>query len=84
MDIAFCYENVLPARGGCGTYIADLARLYDSFFETYTGAPVLRIDTNRLDFILDTSAQQKVIDSILTTAGARDQGSGVSRPTTDD
>jgi UDP-glucose:(heptosyl)LPS alpha-1,3-glucosyltransferase len=26
MDIAFCYENVLPERGGCSTYIADLAR----------------------------------------------------------
>lgn len=26
MDIAFCYENVLPARGGCATYISDLAR----------------------------------------------------------
>jgi UDP-glucose:(heptosyl)LPS alpha-1,3-glucosyltransferase len=26
MDIAFCYEKVLPARGGCETYIADLAR----------------------------------------------------------
>jgi UDP-glucose:(heptosyl)LPS alpha-1,3-glucosyltransferase len=26
MNIAFCYENVLPARGGCETYIADLAR----------------------------------------------------------
>jgi UDP-glucose:(heptosyl)LPS alpha-1,3-glucosyltransferase len=26
MDIAFCYENVLPSRGGCETYIADLAR----------------------------------------------------------
>jgi UDP-glucose:(heptosyl)LPS alpha-1,3-glucosyltransferase len=26
MKIAFCYENVLPARGGCGTYIGDLAR----------------------------------------------------------
>src|SRR6185312_2074330 len=26
MDIAFCYESVLPARGGCETYIADLAR----------------------------------------------------------
>src|SRR6267378_1156924 len=26
MKIAFCYENVLPARGGCGTYICDLAR----------------------------------------------------------
>jgi UDP-glucose:(heptosyl)LPS alpha-1,3-glucosyltransferase len=26
MNIAFCYESVLPARGGCETYIADLAR----------------------------------------------------------
>src|SRR5260221_7032134 len=26
MDIALCYESVLPARGGCETYIADLAR----------------------------------------------------------
>jgi UDP-glucose:(heptosyl)LPS alpha-1,3-glucosyltransferase len=26
MNIAFCHENVLPERGGCETYIADLAR----------------------------------------------------------
>src|SRR5687768_14784508 len=26
MNIAFCYESVLPERGGCETYIADLAR----------------------------------------------------------
>jgi UDP-glucose:(heptosyl)LPS alpha-1,3-glucosyltransferase len=26
MDIAFCYESVLPTRGGCETYIAALAR----------------------------------------------------------
>jgi UDP-glucose:(heptosyl)LPS alpha-1,3-glucosyltransferase len=26
VDIAFCYESVLPERGGCETYIADLAR----------------------------------------------------------
>ena len=26
MDIALCYESVLPARGGCETYISDLAR----------------------------------------------------------
>jgi UDP-glucose:(heptosyl)LPS alpha-1,3-glucosyltransferase len=25
MDIAFCYESVLPSRGGCETYIAGLA-----------------------------------------------------------
>jgi UDP-glucose:(heptosyl)LPS alpha-1,3-glucosyltransferase len=26
MKVAFCYESVVPARGGCETYIADLAR----------------------------------------------------------
>jgi UDP-glucose:(heptosyl)LPS alpha-1,3-glucosyltransferase len=26
MEIAFCYESVLPSRGGCETYIAALAR----------------------------------------------------------
>jgi UDP-glucose:(heptosyl)LPS alpha-1,3-glucosyltransferase len=26
MNIAFCYESVLPYKGGCQTYIADLAR----------------------------------------------------------
>jgi UDP-glucose:(heptosyl)LPS alpha-1,3-glucosyltransferase len=26
MKIAFCYDSVLPARGGCETYIAGLAR----------------------------------------------------------
>jgi UDP-glucose:(heptosyl)LPS alpha-1,3-glucosyltransferase len=26
MNIAFCLENVLPSRGGCETYVADLAR----------------------------------------------------------
>src|SRR5205807_154401 len=26
MKIAFCYESVLPTRGGCETYIGDLAR----------------------------------------------------------
>jgi UDP-glucose:(heptosyl)LPS alpha-1,3-glucosyltransferase len=26
MNIALCYDQVLPARGGCGTYLSDLAR----------------------------------------------------------
>lgn len=26
MDVALCYPTVVPARGGCETYIADLAR----------------------------------------------------------
>jgi UDP-glucose:(heptosyl)LPS alpha-1,3-glucosyltransferase len=30
MNIALCYESVLPFRGGCETYIADLARRLNS------------------------------------------------------
>jgi UDP-glucose:(heptosyl)LPS alpha-1,3-glucosyltransferase len=30
MKIALCYESVVPARGGCETYIADLARRLDA------------------------------------------------------
>jgi UDP-glucose:(heptosyl)LPS alpha-1,3-glucosyltransferase len=26
MKIAFCYDQVFPTRGGCGTYLTDLAR----------------------------------------------------------
>jgi UDP-glucose:(heptosyl)LPS alpha-1,3-glucosyltransferase len=26
MKIAFCYDQVFPARGGCGTYLTDLSR----------------------------------------------------------
>src|SRR5258707_11012545 len=26
MNIALCYESVLPARGGCETYLVDLSR----------------------------------------------------------
>ena len=26
MNIALCYESVLPSRGGCETYIGDLSR----------------------------------------------------------
>jgi UDP-glucose:(heptosyl)LPS alpha-1,3-glucosyltransferase len=26
MNLALCYENVMPARGGCETYLADLSR----------------------------------------------------------
>jgi len=50
-------------------YIADLAVRYESFFEGYKAAPVLRIDTNDIDFLLDSSAQQDVIRKILAAAG---------------
>jgi len=46
MNVALCYESVTPARGGCETYIADLARrmaadghevhLYASYWDAAT------------------------------------------------
>ncbi|MDQ6693879.1 MAG: deoxynucleoside kinase [Chloroflexota bacterium] len=50
-------------------YIADLSGLYNSFFSSYSGAPVIRVDTDGLDFIRDSSVQQEMIDSILHAAG---------------
>src|SRR5437870_5168619 len=58
MNIAFCYESVLPSRGGCAAYIAGLARrlvaisemLRDHFEHHYGLAPadlrVVRIATH--------------------------------------
>lgn len=50
-------------------YIADLMRLYNSFFERYHDAPVLSIDTDNMDFVSEALAQQEVISSILRAAG---------------
>jgi deoxyguanosine kinase len=55
-------------------YIADLARLYDSFFDTYQDAPILKIDTNNLDFVRDQSDHQKVAAQILAAAGLSNPG----------
>lgn len=51
------------------SYIADLARLYDSFFQSYTGAPVLTINTDNLDFVRTPSDNDKVVARILEAAG---------------
>ena len=50
-------------------YIADLARLYNSFFDAYKDAPVLRIDTNNLDFVRHHSDHERVAAQILAAAG---------------
>lgn len=49
-------------------YIADLARLYDSFFQSYQSAPVLTINTDNLDFVRDSSAHQTLVTRILAAA----------------
>src|SRR5262249_31488482 len=53
MNIAFCYPSVLPARGGCETYIVDLARrmaadghevhLYASCWDTATVPTTIQV-----------------------------------------
>ena len=57
-------------------YIARLADLYEAFFEDYRDSPLLRIETDNLDLVRDTAAQEHVINLI------RDQGSaaGDQRP----
>jgi UDP-glucose:(heptosyl)LPS alpha-1,3-glucosyltransferase len=57
MDIAFCYEHVLPSRGGCETYIAGLAHrlvadghqvhLYACSWDPHALSPAVRC--HRLD-----------------------------------
>jgi deoxyadenosine/deoxycytidine kinase len=59
-------------------YIAELARRYDSFFEGYSATHVLRVDTNDIDFLLDSSARQNMIQRILAAANV----SELSSPTT--
>ncbi len=47
-------------------YIEALARTYDDFFAHYTQAPVLTIDTNRVDIVRRTDDLRGVIDHIRT------------------
>lgn len=57
-------------------YIADLARLYDLFFDQYRDSPVVRIDTDSLDFMRSTTARQEVVSAILLAAGVSSLRSG--------
>ncbi len=51
------------------SYIADLARLYDSFFDGYKDTPLLKIDTDSLDFMRSAASRQQVVSAILQAAG---------------
>ncbi|HEX8600129.1 MAG TPA: deoxynucleoside kinase [Chloroflexia bacterium] len=46
-------------------YIEHLSRVYEQFFEGYSDTPVLTIETDHLDLIRDTAAQQRVIEAIV-------------------
>ncbi|MCI0475133.1 MAG: deoxynucleoside kinase [Anaerolineales bacterium] len=45
-------------------YIAALGNAYDDFFEHYTAAPVLTIDTNDLDFVRRPEDLRSILDHI--------------------
>jgi deoxyadenosine/deoxycytidine kinase len=49
-------------------YIEHLSGIYERFFDTYSETPLLTIQTDHLDLIRDTAAQQEVIDSIVKAA----------------
>ena len=42
-------------------YIAELAERYEAFFSRYHDAPMLTLDTDRLDLVRDPAAQAEVI-----------------------
>lgn len=52
-------------RGMERGYIEHLSRVYDEFFAGYTDTPLLTIETDDLDLIRRSDAQQKVVDSIV-------------------
>jgi deoxyadenosine/deoxycytidine kinase len=45
-------------------YIERLSQVYDSFFDTYSESPVLKIETDNLDLVRDVEAQQATISLI--------------------
>ncbi len=45
-------------------YIAQLGKAYDDFFARYSHAPVLTIDTNRMDFVRRTEDLRVMLDRI--------------------
>ncbi len=47
-------------------YIASLGRAYDEFFAHYTAAPVLTLDTNRLDIVRSPQDLHFAIETIRT------------------
>ena len=46
------------------SYMERLSHVYESFFDTYTESPVLKIDTDNLDLVRDVKAQQETISMI--------------------
>jgi deoxyguanosine kinase len=56
-------------RGMDTDYISDLSRAYEDFFAGYTEAPVLRINTNDLDFVRRPQDLLEVIQRIRSALG---------------
>lgn len=51
-------------RGMDRGYIAQLSQVYEAFFQGYTGAPLLQVETDHLDLVRDERAQQRVIAAV--------------------
>jgi deoxyguanosine kinase len=45
-------------------YIERLSQVYESFFDTYSESPLLKIETDDLDLVRDVKAQQETISMI--------------------
>ncbi len=46
-------------------YMSNLIQQYDTFFEAYTNAPVLVIDTNSVNIVEDTAARERVVQQVV-------------------
>lgn len=49
------------------SYLEALASGYERFFQTYTDAPVLRLDTNQLDLVASANDRARVLELIRST-----------------
>ncbi len=52
-------------------YLADLAEAYGVYFSHYTSAPVLIVNTGRVDCTTDTASFEKLVAEILRPCDAR-------------
>ncbi len=59
-------------RSMARTYIEKLSQSYASFFDNYSESLLLRIETNQLDLVQDTDAQDEVIARITVALAAKD------------
>ncbi len=65
-------QSIVFERSMARTYIEQLSQAYATFFDSYSESPLLRIETDQLDLVQDTDAQDEVIGRITAAVTAKD------------